>query len=157
MKREGCQAGRGGLGCGQQMPGVGHCWLDPTEEVRPQKTLRIRAKQLYWGRNVQGSQTRRLRGPPGGCMARVRRTAAVRLQWGKRTWGTGVQKSSRWSAAGSHKPHQDTAGFRAENRGSDTYLFSLTIFYNRTGFFVVVQGFLCVCAFLFLSCGMRDL
>ena len=94
MKREGCQAGRGGLGCGQQMPGVGHCWLDPTEEVRPQKTLRIRAKQLYWGRNVQGSQTRRLRGPPGGCMARVRRTAAVRLQWGKRTWGTGVQKAA---------------------------------------------------------------
>ena len=101
------------------MPGVGHRWLDPTEEVRPQKTLRIRAKQLYWGRNVQGSQTRRLRGPTVVCTARVMRTAAVWLQRGKRTWGAGVQKRSRQSAAGPHKPRQVTAGFRAEDRGSD--------------------------------------
>ena len=76
------------------MPGVGHRWLDPTEEVRPQKTLRIRAKQLYWGRNVQGSQTRRLRGPPGGCTARVRRTAAVWLQRGREPGGQGFKKEA---------------------------------------------------------------
>lgn len=93
------------------MPGVGHRWLDPTEEARPEKTLRIRAKQLYSGRNVQGSQTCRLKGPPGGCTAHVRRAAAVWLQLEKRTWGAGVLKSSRRSTAGSHKPRQDTAGF----------------------------------------------
>lgn len=36
---------------------VSHRWLDPTEEVRPENTLRIRANQLYLGQNVQGSQT----------------------------------------------------------------------------------------------------
>lgn len=111
VKREGCEAGRGGLGCGQQMPGVGHRWLDPTEEVRPEQTLRIRTKQLSCGMNAQGSQTHLLKGSPGGCTAHVRRTAVIWLQLGKRTWGAWGQKRSRWPAAGSQKPRQDTAGF----------------------------------------------
>lgn len=92
VKREGCQAGRGGRGCGQQVPGVGHRWLDPTGEVRPEQTLRIRTKQLSWGRNAQGSQTHRFKGSPGGCKAHVRRTAVIWLQLGKRTWGVGGGK-----------------------------------------------------------------